>query len=312
MKWLHAHQADLDEVFAEGERLIQLFPEPLNRLGLAYYAKFDMRRAESTKNYICYLLPYWMKEMTALPAAAVQKLCLSNVFVMLYYFVVDDIMDSAKGEHRDKLPLANLFQLQFQSMYRTMFPAHSPFWHYYETYVQEWADAVSGESQGDYFDTDRKKVAWKASPVKNASTGALLLAGQDELVPAVTEAVDQVLVSLQMLDDWVDWEEDMAEGSYNCLLAYLRGNADSPEPDSMTAEWVKQQVFVHDKLVGYMKISDSHHEGLLELGLPLHELAQFQAGLVNDLRAAADEIKDKRKKLLSGGFYYFMSETSNF
>ncbi|MDD9266082.1 hypothetical protein ACFPES_03455 [Paenibacillus sp. GCM10023248] len=312
MLWLNAHRADLDETFAEGERIINMFPDGLNRLGLAYFAKFDMRREDSTKNYICYLLPYWMKEIVAVPDSAARKLCLANVFVMLYYFVVDDVMDSATGEHRDKLPLANLFQLQFQSIYRELYPPHSPFWHHYESYVREWADAVAGESTRDPFYTDRKQVAWKASPVKNASTGALLLAGREDLVPVVTEAVDQVLICLQMLDDWVDWEEDLAEGTYNCLLAFLRRSADRPGEEPMTAEWVKQQVFVQDRLEGFKEIAASHQENVRRLGLPLHELAQFQSGLVNDLQAAADEIKEKRLKLLSGGFYYFMSETSNF
>ncbi|MBA2944132.1 hypothetical protein HZF08_38310 [Paenibacillus sp. CGMCC 1.16610] len=312
MDWFSAHKESMDEVFGEAEHLIRTFPEPLNHHGLAYFAKFDLRQQESTKNYICYLLPYWMQEVTQLPTDVVKRLSLANVFVMLYYFVVDDIMDSTKGTHKDKLPLANLFQLQFQMMYRVLFPPQSPFWHYYETYVLEWADAVAGEPGGDYFHTDKRKVAWKASPVKNASTGALLHAGQVELIPAVTGAVEQVLVTLQMLDDWADWEEDLDEGSYNCLLAFLRGSVEGSEGVSPTPDWVKQMIYVRDGLEGYSEVAVRHHEELLALDLSMKELSQFHLHLVNHLRLAAKEIKEKRNQLLSGGLSYFMSNSSNF
>jgi hypothetical protein len=314
MDWLSAHKDNVDQVFAEAENVIRAFPEPLNHHGLAYFAKFDLRQEKSTKNYICYLLPYWMQEIVSLPNDTVRKLSLANVFVMLYYFVVDDIMDSAKGEHKGELPLANLFQLQFQMMYRALFPTQSPFWDYYETYVLEWAESVAGELGSDYFHTDKRKVAWKASPVKNASTGALLLAGQTELIPVVTGAVEQVLVTLQMLDDWADWEEDLNEGSYNCLLAFLRGNGAIGESEdiSLTSEWVKQQVYVCDQLDGYSEITVVHHERLLALEIAMKELALFHFSLVDRLRMTAKEIKEKRNQLLSGGLYYFLSESSNF
>jgi hypothetical protein len=312
MDWLSTHKDNMDEVFAEAEHLIRAFPEPLDRHGLAYFAKFDLRQEKSTKNYICYLLPYWMQEIVSLPNDTVRKLSLANVFVMLYYFVVDDIMDSAKGEHKDKLPLANLFQMQYQMVYRVLFPPQSPFWHYYETYVLEWAGAVACELGGDYFHTDKRKVAWKASPVKNASTGALLLAGQTELIPVVTGAVEQVLVTLQMLDDWADWEEDLNESSYNCLLAYLCGSGERPEGVTLTPDWVKQQIYVRDGLEGYSAIAVRHHEELLALELPMKELPLFHFSLVDNLRVSAKEIMDKRKELLSGGLSYFLSNSSIF
>ncbi|MBP1963747.1 methionine synthase I [Paenibacillus aceris] len=305
MNWLSAHKENLDDVFAEAERLIRAFPEPLNHHGLTYFDTFDLRQEKSKKNYICYLLPYWVQEITFLPNEPVNRLSLANVFVMLYYFVVDDVMDSAGGEHKDKLPLAHLFQLQYQAIYRELFPPQSPFWTYYERYVLEWSEAVAGETQSDYFHTEKRKMAWKASPVKNASTGALLLAGQAELIPVVTEAVEQVLVTLQMLDDWADWEEDWEEGSYNSLLAFLRKKDPSLESGSLTPDWVKQQVYVCDELDHYADIAALHHKQLLELKIAMNELILFHLSLVDSLRKTANEIKEKRNKLLSGGFYYF-------
>ncbi len=58
MDWFIAHKKDLDDVFPEAEHIVRAFPAPLDHLGLAYLAKFDGSKEDSTKNYICYLLPY--------------------------------------------------------------------------------------------------------------------------------------------------------------------------------------------------------------------------------------------------------------
>lgn len=310
MNWFLAHEKDLADVFAEAEGIISAFPAPLDHLGLAYLATFDGRKEESTKNYICYLLPYWMKGISELPPESMNKLSLANVFVMLYYFIQDDIMDSAKGEHKDKLPLANLFHMQFLSIYREMFPAGSPFWSYYETYVTEWSEAVSNEQQSDYFHHDIGKVAKKASPVKNASTGALLLTNQAHLIPVVTAAVEQTLITLQMLDDWADWEEDLEEGSYNCLLASMRKHMQLSMDSTITPEMVKQQLYVHDFLDFYGQIATTHHEQLLDLKISMTQMINFHDSLVQNIQKVALEIKENRKMLTLGGFYYFLSKTS--
>lgn len=310
MNWFLAHEKELSDVFAEAEGIISTFPAPLDHLGLSYLATFDGRKEDSTKNYICYLLPYWMKDITELPPESMNKLSLANVFVMLYYFIQDDIMDSSKGEHKDKLPLANLFHMQFLSIYREMFPAGSPFWSYYETYVTEWSESVSNEQQSDYFHQDIVKVAKKASPVKNASTGALLLANQAHLIPVVTAAVEQTLITLQMLDDWADWEEDLEEGSYNCLLASMRKQLQLSTDSTVSPEMVKQQLYVHDFLDFYGQIAITHHEQLLDLQISMTQMINFHDSLVQNILKVALEIKENRKMLASGGFYYYLSKSS--
>ncbi len=90
--------------------------------------------------------------------------------------------------------------------------------------------------------------------------GVLLLANQAHLIPAVTAAVEQTLVTLQMLDDWADWEEDLEEGFYNCLLASMRNQLQLSTESTKTPEMVKQQLLVHDFLDLYGQIAITHHE----------------------------------------------------
>jgi hypothetical protein len=312
MNWLNDHKNQLNLIFTEAKETVRQFPSPLDQLGLAYLAKFDPTHEGSSNNYICYLLPYWMKDICTLPAESFNKLSLANVFVMLYYFIQDDIMDASKGEHASKLPLANLFHVQFLSIYRELFPSDSPFWDYYETYILEWSKSVTNERQSDYFHEDKFQIAKKASPIKNASTGALLLANQDDPIPVVTIAVEQTLVTLQMLDDWSDWEEDLADGSYNCLIASIRKQLQLSTVDTLTPEMIKQQLYVHDFFADYGKTADSHHKYLLTLPVGMEQLLAFHDSLVQNIHRVAHEIKERRATLVSGGFYYFLSNSDRF
>ncbi|MFD0692574.1 hypothetical protein ACFQZT_00550 [Paenibacillus sp. GCM10027628] len=307
MNWFEAYKRELADIFAVSKNIISKFPAPLDQLGLTYLSKFDATKEDSTKNYICYLLPFWMSDLAPLPQETIKKLSLANVFVMLYFFIQDDVMDSPTGEHRDKLPLGNLFYLQYLSIYRELFPSDSAFWTYFDKYVKEWSEAVSNESNKNYFMNDIGMVAKKASPVKFASTGALVLSNQSYLILKADQAINQVLVTLQMLDDWADWPEDMADGAYNCLLSLMSSHLQLPALTILTSELVKQQLYVHDFLTIYAQIASKNNEELKKLELHIPQLFAFHDSLVNNLLTAANEITTNREKLALGGFNYFLS-----
>lgn len=128
-------------------------------------------------------------------------------------------MDSQESSAYEKLPLANLLYVEFLNIYRILFPEPSAFWILFNRYIMEWADSVSNENTSDYFLNDRVKIAYKASPLKLSSTAALLMSGKSDLVPQAEELIHSVLLTLQMLDDYEDWKEDLSAGNYNCLLS---------------------------------------------------------------------------------------------
>ncbi|NEW07853.1 hypothetical protein GK047_17780 [Paenibacillus sp. SYP-B3998] len=312
MNWFEAYKDQLTEVFTESERIISKFPAPLDRLGLDYLAKFDASKEDSTKNYICYLLPFWMSDLTPLLPETIKKFSLANIFGMLYFFIQDDIMDSSTSEHKEKLPSGNLFYLQFLTIYRDLFPSESPFWTYYNEYVIEWSDAVTNESQANYFMNDIRMVAKKASPVKIASTGALLLSNRTQLVSEVSRAIEHVLVTLQMLDDWADWEQDLEDASYNCLLAMLHAHLKLPLHIPLSKEVIKQQVYVHDFVGLYAQVASTTHQLLLNLGLQAHlpQLYAFHEYLIEKLLADGDQITKNRQVLALGGFHNLLSKVN--
>ncbi|WP_435169481.1 hypothetical protein [Paenibacillus glycanilyticus] len=305
MNYFDPYRTELQLVFSEAKRRIAHFPEPFNESGLAYLRKFDVFERESSKNYICYLLPYWINESATIPIDQCRMLSLSNVFSMLYYFLQDDVMDETPAAWKEQLALAHLFHIELEAILRELFAANSPFWSYRQRYVNEWASAVVHEDKHDYFMTDIVRVAKKASPLKLASTGVLLLAGQPEKIANVEELVDYSLVLLQMADDLTDWEDDLTEGNYNCLLSMIHAKRQSVHP--LLTKEVESYIYDRGLMTEYCNRSK---EVLSFLGngeidnAPLLSFSQFT---YEGIASFTNRVEQTRRTLLSGGLDYILS-----
>lgn len=74
------------------------------------------------------------------------------------------------------MALGHLCYIEYERVYRELFPSCSPFWHAFNRYSAEWAEAVSMEQEQDFFQSERIKIAHKASPVKLSAVEPLILA----------------------------------------------------------------------------------------------------------------------------------------
>lgn len=311
MDWLHAYEDELRVVFEENRRVIAAFPEPLNARGLAYLDQFNVFHPDSHKNYICYLLPFWLQDPCGLSPELARRMSAGNVFLMLYFFLQDDLMDSPEASAAQALPLANLLYVEFLATYLPLFPADSPFWSCFSRYIREWADSVSGEAGSDYFLNDRIRISHKASPLKLCSTAALLLSGQTSSTYEAEEMIHTVLLTLQMLDDYEDWQQDLEDGSYNCLLSLARSCAGSAAGERLTEAAVKNFIYVTGGLAGYAATAQANHLMLKEATLQLPLLVSFHLVLVQNLQQIAAAIEAQKQLLLGGGLDYWLSTHTN-
>jgi hypothetical protein len=307
MDWLHEYDEELRAVFNDASVIITGFPEPLRTQGLAYLHQFNVFKAGSHKNYICYLLPFWLRSEYGLTSKQVHQMSLGNVLIMLYFFLQDDLMDSKEPAAAEQLPLANLLYVEFLHIYRPLFAPDSSFWSYFKRYLFEWADSVAGESSSDYFLNDRVKIAHKASPLKLCSTAVLLLSDHAFLIADSEEMLHKVLITLQMLDDYEDWEQDLAEGSYNCLLSLARCQLQEGQ-GPLTAGKVKDFIFTEGGLASYAETALSNHSKLAEYRLKAPHLVAFHHVLVQNLQHIAAAIEAERQLLQGGGLSYWLSK----
>ncbi|WP_219836827.1 hypothetical protein [Paenibacillus sp. R14(2021)] len=307
MLWKTEYEQEMQLVFNEAEARIGAYPASLNELGLNYLKAFNPLNPAGTKNYICYLLPYWMEPITQLQPEHYRKLSLANVFVMLYFFIQDDLMDTAPEDWKNQLALGNLFQLSMLELYQSLFHHQSPFWSYYRTYVTEWSIAVSSENTGYSHPIDMQQLALKASPVKLASTGALLLAGKLELEQETTCAIDLTLATLQLSDDYSDWEEDFALNTANSLLNMIALEQQSTPAVPMTIVEIKNAIYLNGALNRYAQLAAENCVLSLSLNVSIPHLNAFQAHLRDQLTIEASSIDRNKRLHLDGGFSRLLS-----
>ncbi|MET3208127.1 UNVERIFIED_CONTAM: hypothetical protein ABIC26_001063 [Paenibacillus sp. PvR008] len=307
MEWYFAYKDELENVFREAEERTAAFPAPFQSQGLDYLARFNPLREDSTRNYICYLLPFWLQELTGLAPETCRKLSLGNVFVMAHYLIQDDVMDTAADNRKTQLALSQLFYTECLDVYRDLFPASSPFWTYARTYIGEWAVSVTSEGTKDYFQGERHQVALKASPLKMAGTGALLLAGRSDLIQIITDMTDTALVVLQMSDDWADWSEDLEENSYNCLLSHISAEQKTAYREGLGPEQIQEAIYVRGALASYVSIADQAVQQLENLEPDIPGLRMFTRSIAEELGEEAAEIEAGRSHLRRGGLDFWLS-----
>lgn len=309
MKWFTNYEKDLKLAFDQAEEVLSRLPEEFRNQALNYLDRFNPIQHPGPQNYICYLLPFWLQESAGLRTEDCRRLTVAMIFVMMYYHLIDEVMDEPETkDNKRKLPLAHLIQLEFWRIYMTDYPSSSPFWNYYRKYVAEWAQAVAFENESDFFQNNPVGIAHKAAPVKLTAVGALLLTGREERIPDYETAVDTALITLQMLDDWEDWEKDLQEGSYNALISVVQRELQIPADRRPTPEEIKQALYVRDILFTYAIQTDDNTAVLARTAGELPHLQAFHEYLKQSLKDGAQSLRKERDLLTHGGLAYWLTK----
>ncbi|MEK8128143.1 hypothetical protein WMW72_09535 [Paenibacillus filicis] len=306
MEWFEKFREEMNVVFAQAEQIVARFPPPYHQSGQHYLDQFTVLKETSSKNYICYLLPYWLQNLTGLDTGINRRLALGSVFGMLYYFIIDDLMDSPTPDCREKLPLGHLFHYEFLSIFRELFPAaDSPLWHAYRTFDAQWAEALVREKDSLAMQDKPLALAHKAAPVKLTATAALLLANRPELQGELNASIDRVLVTLQLADDWTDWEADLLEGNYNALLALASPSLAAIH--SLSADNIRKLIYDGDLADRYVRLAQEYRMQAAET-LSLPDLQAFHDFLIDSMDRDATRIREAQDSLTAGGLFYYLSK----
>lgn len=316
MVWIEGYEEEIARVFAEAEEETAFYPAPFCEQGLAFLAEFKPRGSGFGTNYICFLLPAWLREETGSPDRLVRDLAVGNAFAMLHFFLLDDVMDAPDPlKARRALALGQLFQDSFRKRYGWHFPAESPLWSYYAKYLATWAVSVVREEDAPAEPRDPGRLAAKSSLVKLCAAGMLVLAGKPERIPRMEEAIDLALATLQLADDWKDWKEDLAEGGErrNAFLALVR-EALALAPEQPLAEAaVMKAIYRGGALDKLADIAEEHGERLASLGDAPSPLRAFQQTIFRGIRRDAKKAADTTARIGKGDmFSVILSNSENF
>ncbi|MCM3747909.1 class 1 isoprenoid biosynthesis enzyme [Paenibacillus pasadenensis] len=313
MPWsFEAAKREAGLIFAEAKEGTDRCPEPMRSVLRELIEQCDPSGREGGSNYMTYLLPLWYGEKAGIPAALSRDFAVGSVYMMLHYFLLDDVMDGEETKLGPKVALAagQLLHTLFVERYGRHFHGEAGLWDYYRDYTEQWSSAVSQEGIRQAEPEDAAGLALKSAPVKIGAAAVWLAAGRPERIPAAERAVDLALASLQLADDWADWQEDLAAGEErsNAFLTLARRELGLPKELTLTEKLVRRAIFHYDALERLGELIQAHRNSLSLLGEAPSGLTGFQHAVLSGIEADARSTQQTASELaVQGGFSHFVS-----
>lgn len=206
-------------------------------------------------------LPYWIGDKLQISQQICRDMAVGNLFLLHCFqsfdFIVDD--DRPDTSDRSQTALGNLCLLQVMHHYRPYFLSDVMFWERMEIYWQEWAKSLLWEveekgTRRPFAEAHLQQAAHKAAALKICPTGLALLAEQADLIPPYEQAVDLMHSVMQLLDDLLDWREDLLHARYNAFLGLMVLEKRIPPNQPCTPEEISTVISNSDILEQYVGI----------------------------------------------------------
>ena len=211
-------------------------------------------------------LPFWLGESFRLPNEVTRGLVLANVVGLAYIRLQDAIVDGEILPIQPALAplLSTLLYQRWMQEYLGIFGGEQRFWARFNQYLAEWLEATVVSNNmpergfRDYAPDDFLRLAHRGAPLKVCAAGACLLAEREDLLPALADAIDHLLVSAVLLDHTQDWSDDLAAGRYNAFVAYASPLLQTPENLEKNTRTVQQEVCLSDAARPYFQVARGH------------------------------------------------------
>ncbi|MFZ5985749.1 MAG: class 1 isoprenoid biosynthesis enzyme [Bacillota bacterium] len=319
MEFFNRFNDDLKWVFKSCKDIISNYPEGLKKRGLDYLAKYNVFNEDAGKNYICYLLPFWVNYNCDIDKDTCRKISLANTFMMLFAFIQDDVMDGEldSSDVANMLSLGNLFFTDFIEAYREIFGSDMKFWEYFRECMMKWTKMVAYEKRGykagcDLLNDEIISLAsGKAGLVKLAAAAVCILSGKEEMLSSFCMAVDRVLYSLQIADDYVDWKDDLKGRSTNLLLYEAMKAVGIDDISSLKETHVKRELIFGGILNRFAQVLYKNSNKLEKIPLGDNPYFKgFNLHLLSFIEAEARKYNERKRAAELGGFFYWIEKNT--
>lgn len=295
---------EMQRAFEACRKTIGGFPQPFAQIGIRYLDRFDPGLGNGPTNYICCLLPYWLRESSGAALEHCREIAEANIFGMLHFHLQDERIDRQSGSDRPHIALSQLLNAEMTVRYAALFRSPGAFREALLSCTAEWAAGLAAERHADPFYEHAPDLAARSAPLLLCPLA--LFPDNQALQARALHAVRETLITLQMADDWADYADDLQDGSYNCLVSlYRKEYANTIEAPISSAD-IEAAVYGKGMLGRYAEFSADRQLQLESYRADFPGLIGFHAALASDLERIAASIEEEKHTLSSGGFNYWL------
>jgi hypothetical protein len=254
-------------------------------------------------------LPFWQGESFHLPDEITHRLVLSNVIGLAYIRLQDVLADGEALPIQPALAplLSTLLYQRWMQEYIAQFGGDQRFWARFNQYLAEWLEATTTSNKmpergfQDYEPVDFLQLAHRGAPLKVCAAGACLLAGREDLLSALADAIDHLLVGAVLLDHAQDWSDDLAAGRYNAFVAYASPQPQTPECLETNTRAVQQEICLGDAARPYFQVARDHLQTARKSAEPANcpDFDRYLAWLSEQAAARSERLASSAAALLN-------------
>jgi hypothetical protein len=172
-------------------------------------------------------LPWWLGVSLDLPEELWRRLTVCNLLGLGYARWQDQLAEGGSGADagRGAVLAAALYEGALAGL-AELFVARPQFWRSRQAIMAQWLaglledDAALSQPAARWQEAELLRLARRGAPLKITAAGACLLAGRADLTGLLEPALDHLLTAQVLLDHVDDWQDDLAQGRYNVLVAY--------------------------------------------------------------------------------------------
>lgn len=215
--------------------------------------------------------PYLFFEL--FPGVGLEKirpLALAGKLYCRSLFWADNLMDEQLSHVDRTNATLSIQSAQFESyqcLHELFFP-QAAFWSHFRTHLIDYTNACILEQQfrsgnqpwSEYTESVALNIVkGKTGIAKVAIAGLAEMAGDDEYVKLLEEALEHYYIARQMLDDVCDWKEDMRNHIPSLLLSRIIGGHSSSQ--------VRSETQYREKQLAYNIYYQGHAQYVIDLAL---------------------------------------------
>lgn len=309
MLFYEPYKERVQVIFQKVSQIIEGYP--------AHYRKHAMNiinhqnpEINGQVNYISFLLPLWIQEEFELEDDVVDQLVMANLFKVFCAGIQDKVIDGdSSGLYAELLPLSNLFFIEFYTIYQGLFVKDEAFWQALKDYFIDYSVSIGFEKK-DLHEKDvdlqtmaLELLAKKAAPIKQVIVAACILSKREDEIAALDQWFDKVLISLQLIDDWVDKYKDWEDGALTPVLKEILIFNQVDTLEALKSSEISRAAYFSQTLG---KVKDIVIENTTYLKENNHwEIKNafiFHDMIYEDICRIERENIQKREKVLLGGF----------